>query len=131
MVTVYMDYIRRPEETLGLSRQPLAIVFHIMEGREHRHLVWSRIDADNQRAVHLAFDHDKLMRVTRSFARDHGLVLPAGYDNSRNAGQVSLYEREQQRQTGLSKADHKEQVTEAWRHSDDARSFVEALAERG
>ena len=59
------------------------------------------------------------------------LVLPAGYDNSRDAGQVSLYEREKYRPTGLSKADHEEQVTEAWRHSDDPRTFVEALAEPG
>jgi hypothetical protein len=31
----------------------------------------------------------------------------------------------------LSKADHTRQVTEAWQQSDDARAFVQALAERG
>lgn len=127
----YMDYIRRAEETLGLGSQPRAVVFHIKNGREHCHVVWSRIDADNQKAVHLAFDRDKLMRVTRAFARDHDLSLPTGYEKSRKAGQLSLYELEQLRQTGLSKDDHKRQVTEAWRQSDDARSFVQALAEQG
>lgn len=127
----YLDYIGRTEETLGLAAQPRAVVFHIKHGREHCHVVWSRIDADQQRAVHIAFDREKLMRVTRAFARDHGLDLPAGYEKSRKAGQSSLYEQEQLRQTGLSKADHMQQVTEAWRHSDDARSFVQALAERG
>ena len=127
----YMDYIARAEETLGLKEQPRAVVFHIKDGREHCHVVWSRIDADQKRAVHLAFDRDKLMRVTRAFARDHGLDLPEGYEKSRQVGQVSLYEQAQLRQGGLSKADHMRQVTEAWAHSDDARSFVQALAERG
>ncbi|MNZ11883.1 Relaxase/Mobilization nuclease domain protein [compost metagenome] len=127
----YMDYIRRTEEVLGLGDQPRAVVFHIKDGREHCHVVWSRIDADHQKAVHLAFDRDKLMRVTRGFARDHGLALPAGYEKSRNVGQLSLYEQEQLRQTGLSKQDHQRQVTEAWQQSDNARSFVQALAARG
>lgn len=127
----YMDYIGRTEEALGLTGQPRAVVFHTKYGREHCHVVWSRIDAQEKKAVHLAFDHEKLMRVTRSFARDHGLKLPPGYEKSRGTGQETLYEREQQRQTGLSKADHIRHVTQAWQHSDDARSFVQALSEKG
>ena len=127
----YRDYIARAEASLGLAGQPRAIVFHTKHGREHCHVVWSRIDADNQKAVHIAFDRDKLMRVTREFARDHFLDLPAGYEKSRKVGQETLYEREQKTQTGLSNDDHKAQVTEAWRHSDDPRSFVQALAEKG
>jgi hypothetical protein len=127
----YRDYIKRAEASLGLTDQPRAIVFHTKSGREHCHVVWSRIDADNQKAVHIAFDRDKLMRVTREFARDHFLDLPAGYEKSRKVGQETLYEREQKAQTGLSKDDHKAQVTEAWRHSDNPHSFVQALAEKG
>ncbi|PLC04587.1 relaxase [Variovorax sp. RO1] len=127
----YLEYIGRAEAALGLADQPRAVVFHVKHGREHCHVVWSRIDAEHQKAVHIAFDREKLMQVTRSFARDNFLDLPAGYQKSRQKGQDTLYERTQQNQTGLSKTDHKQQVTEAWRHSDDARSFVQALAERG
>lgn len=67
----------------------------------------------------------------RSFARDHDIKLPPGYEKSQRKGQETLYEREQKRQTGLSKADHMRLVTEAWQASDNARSFVQALAERG
>ena len=70
----YLDYIDRAEAKLNLSGQPRAIVFHIKEGREHCHVVWSRIDAEHSKAVHQAFDHQKLMMVTRQFARDHGLA---------------------------------------------------------
>jgi hypothetical protein len=127
----YMDYIERTEDMLGLADQPRAIVFHSKYGREHCHVVWSRIDAMNGKAVHLAFDHDKLMRVTRGFARDHGLRLPPGYEKSRDKGQETLYDREKQRQTGLSKEDHMRAVTQAWQQSDSARAFVQSLSERG
>ncbi|MGQ4878904.1 relaxase/mobilization nuclease domain-containing protein [Billgrantia sp. LNSP4103-1] len=127
----YADFINRAEEKLGLSGQPRAIVFHEKYGRAHCHVVWSRIDTDNERAVPMAFDHEKLMMVTREFARDHGLELPRGYHQDGRGEQLSLYELHQKRVTGLSKGDHKAQVTEAWRHSDNARSFVNALAQRG
>lgn len=127
----YSDYIRRAEEALGLTGQPRAVVFHIKHGREHCHVVWSRIDAERGKAVHIAFDRDKLMQVTRSFAKEHFLDLPAGYDKSRKIGQETLYERAKQSQTGLSKSDHARQITDAWIESDSAKAFVNALAERG
>lgn len=127
----YLDYISRVENKLGLDKQPRAVVFHEKYGREHCHVVWSRIDADNQKAVHIAFDKDKLMMVTRQFARDHNLELPRGYHTKEKGKQQSYNELEQKRRTGLTLDDHKDQVTEAWQHSDNAKSFVQALAERG
>jgi hypothetical protein len=129
----YLDYIARAEEKLGLKDQPRAVVFHIKEGREHCHVIWSRIDTDNEKAVHMAFDRDKLMMVTRQFAKDHNLELPAGYhskEGSKNK-QLSLYEMHQKRSTGFSKEEHMEVVTDAWRQSDSAKTFVQALAQRG
>jgi len=133
--TQYDDYIARVENKLGLSGQPRAIVFHEKYGREHCHVVWSRIDASKEKAVQLAFDKDKLMMVTREFARDHGLQLPDGYfkDSAEKAknSQLSLYEMHQQRATGLTKEERMEQVTDAWRSSDSPKSLVQALAARG
>lgn len=129
----YDDYIARVEDKLGLSDQPRAIVFHTKHGREHCHVVWSRIDTENERAVQLAFDREKLMMVTREFARDHGLSLPKGYDkdSSGKDKQLSLYEQHQQTSTGLTKEQRMEQVTDAWRASDSPQAFVQALAEQG
>ena len=132
----YLDYIDRAEAKLNLSGQPRAIVFHIKEGREHCHVVWSRIDAEHSKAVHQAFDHQKLMMVTRQFARDHGLLLPDGMtqDAGRERGKkrsLSLYEKHQQDATGLTKEERIGQVTEAWRRSDNARAFVKALEDLG
>ena len=132
----YLDYVDRVEAKLNLSGQPRAIVFHIKEGREHCHVVWSRIDAEHSKAVHQAFDHQKLMMVTREFAREHGLDLPsdmapdAGRERGKKTAALALreasagYDRPHQ---GRAVA----QVTEAWRRSDSARAFVKALEDIG
>jgi len=135
----YFDYIDRTEKALGLTGQPRAIVFHIKDGREHCHVVWSRIDAEQGKAIPLPFDHDKLMTATREFARDHGLTLPDGYhkaqkdkDRGRQQdNQLSLYELYQQRTTSLTREERMEQVTALWRASDSPKAFVQALADHG
>ena len=78
----YFDLIERAEKELGLSGQPRAVVFHVHnDGREHYHVVWSRIDTDNMKAVHIAHDRLKLRKVAQEFARDHGITLPSGMRN--------------------------------------------------
>lgn len=132
----YLDYIDRVEQGLGLTDQPRAVIFHEKNGREHCHVVWSRIDAENERAVQISYDREKLMAVTRDFARDHGLTLPDGYYRDKDAEreknrQLSLYEKHQQDTTGLTKEERIAQVSDAWRRSDSPRAFVRALEEKG
>lgn len=128
----YLDYAQRVEKALGLGDQPRAMVFHIKNGREHCHIVWSRIDARAGKAVHLAFDREKLMMVTREFARDHGLALPKGYEKgAEKRSQKSLYDMHQQRVSGLSKEDRMAAITAAWKRSDGPKAFVRALEEMG
>lgn len=131
----YFDYIDRVEEKLGLSGQPRAVVFHTKHERAHCHVVWSRIDTDNKKAIHMAFDREKLMMVTREFARDHGLELAAGYnkdkDRTNQPSQLSLYDQFQQVATGLTREDRSTHVTNAWRQSDSPKAFVQALSDLG
>ncbi|MGB3832654.1 MAG: relaxase/mobilization nuclease domain-containing protein [Mesorhizobium sp.] len=128
----YRDYADRVEAALGLTGQPRALVYHIKEGREHCHIVWSRIDARAGKAIHQPFDHDKLMMVTREFARDHGLALPAGYERGGDdRKKMSLYETQQERNSGITKEDRMAAVTAAWKRSDSPRAFVRALEDMG
>lgn len=128
-----MAYIDQAEEKLGLQGQPRAVVFHIKNGREHAHAIWSRIDADKGKAVHMAYDRDKLMMVTRSFAREHGLSLPDGYGKEKDAQsqQLSLYEKVQSDETGLSKEQRTQLITKLYKESDSAKAFVAALGAHG
>lgn len=133
----YNDYIERAENSLGLFGQPRAIVQHIKDEREHVHVVWSRIDVQEMKAIPIAFDKHKLMMVTREFARDHNLQLPDGYykDKDRDVrherGQQSLYEKAQQENTGLTKEERMALVTDLWRQSDSAKAFVAGLEQNG
>ena len=135
---MYLEFIGRVEQKLGLEGQPRAVVFHIKEGREHCHVVWSRIDVEKMKAVQLSHDRQKLRAVVREFANDHNLELPDGLarDNrddrfEEKKKHADLKDRQQQERTGLSKAEHQKIVTEIWRGSDSPRAFYEGLESAG
>ena len=134
----YDDFIRRTEKTLGLSNQPRAVIFHVKHGREHCHIVWSRIDTEKMKAVQLSHDRQKLRAVAQEYARDYNLTLPPGMRNDRGkdrfneaAKNENLAEKQQEERSGTSKKQRMEQITQAWRESADARSFIKALDASG
>lgn len=131
----YKDYIARVEKKIGLTGQPRAIVFHRKEGREHCHVVWSRIMPGALKAVQISHDRKSLQTVTRKFAADHGLQLPP---NMLTGGKIQdnippvkviLHERHQQERTGISKEERVRAITRAWQQTDNAQAFIAALAE--
>ena len=137
----HLDYIERAEAKLGLTGQPRAVIFHIKEDkfgrpREHCHVVWSRVDAQAGKARQLSFFKEKLMTITREFARDHGLDLPEGYRRHeekvlRRNRQLSAYDCIKQKKTGITHEQRMAAVTDAWRRSDSGPAFVNALEELG
>ena len=134
----FFDYIARVEASFALEHQPRAIVVHVKEGREHFHTVWSRIDAENMRAVQLSFDRQKLRTLTQEFALEHGLRLPPGLRKDRGADRfndrakgTSLAEKQQEERSGITKEQRRADVTAAWKVSDTGNTFLRALEERG
>jgi hypothetical protein len=133
----YDDFIRRTEDKLGLSGQPRAIVFHVKHGREHCHVVWSRIDTEKMKAVPLSHDRQKLRAVAQEYARDHNLTLPPGMQNNRGKDryrdrdkQEDLGDKQREERTGVSKAQRRREIAEAWHGSDSGQAFIRALEER-
>jgi hypothetical protein len=134
----YYDFIHRTENMLGLSGQPRAVVFHVKHGREHCHVVWSRIDTEKMKAVQLSHDRQKLRAVAQEYARDHNLTLPPGMQNNRgkdrfpdHAKTENLAEKQQEERTGTSKKQRMEQIMKAWRESSNALTFLKALEAGG
>lgn len=133
----YFDYIGRAETSLGLVGHDRVVVFHIKESkrgelREHCHVVCSRADVQNARATSIAWDKYKLMAISREFARDYDLPLPKGYETGcAQAAQLSLYEKMQEQNNGLSREERKELIIDLWRTSDYAKAFVAALEDSG
>jgi hypothetical protein len=132
----YAAAIDRIEEGLGLSGQARAVVFHVKNGREHCHVVWSRVDPQSMRAVHIAHDRMKLRTLSRELAREFGLEIPEGIAQDHGGERekkrdITLAEKAQAAKSGLSPDDRKAAVTDAFRRSDSAEAFRAALAEKG
>lgn len=88
----FEDAIERVERKLGLDGQPRAIVFHEKEGRRHAHAVWSRIDAQEMKAIQLSYSKRKTMDVSRELFIEHGWQIPKGmiYKNLRDSKNFTL-----------------------------------------
>ena len=61
-----MYAIDRLEAALGLTGQARVVVVHEKEGREHCHIVWSRIDLDRMAAISDSYNYRKHEEVARS-----------------------------------------------------------------
>lgn len=121
------------ERKLGLERQPRAIVFHEVEGRRHAHAVWSRIDAQEMKAINLSFYKTKLRGVSKELFLEHGFPLPRGFIDSRECdpGRFSFVEWQQAKRSGHGPNAIKSMFRECWAASDSRKAFESALQARG
>ena len=124
----YETAITRIENELGLTGQPRAIVFHRKHGREHCHVVWSRIEFRKMKAIHISHDHFKLKAVASELAAKFGLTVPQGLEDRADH---SLAERAQTAATGITPDQRSFEITEAYIASDSGGAFKNALAELG
>ncbi len=127
--------IARTEKALGLSGQPRVIVFH--EKGEHRdrhcHVVWSRIDATQMKAIPLPFNRLKMRDVSRELFIEHGWDVPRGLINTqeRNPLNYTLEQYQQAKRSGRHAEDVKADLQAAWATSDTRASFEHALQDKG
>lgn len=129
----FIDAADKAGAKLGLSNQPRAIVIHEKEGRRHAHVVWSRIDADELKAINLPHYKTKLRDVARDLYLDHGWEMPEGLREygHRNPLNFTLAQWQQARRQNIDPREVKASLREAWERSDDAASLKAALADRG
>lgn len=134
----YHQAIQDIETRLGLTDQPRAVVFHVKDGREHCHVVWSRIDVEHMRAVHMAHDRCKLMDLACDLARKFDLVLPPGLKAWEDKQRVekerlepTLAEKAQTEATGLTPDQRRAEITACYEQSDSAEAFINALEQQG
>lgn len=63
---------------MELTDQPRTVVFHEKQGREHAHVIWSRIDTEQMKAIELSFSKPKLREISRELHREFSLEMPKG-----------------------------------------------------
>ncbi|MCG3266269.1 relaxase/mobilization nuclease domain-containing protein [Yoonia sp. I 8.24] len=129
----FLDAADRAEKLLGLDGQPRAIVVHEKEGRRHAHAVWSRIDADEMKAINLPHFENKLRDLSRDLFLDHGWVLPDGLATYGNKSPLNftLEEWQQAKRQGLDPREIKQAFQQAWERCDNQIGFKNALEDRG
>jgi len=129
----FENAIDRVETRLGLSGQPRVIVFHEKEGRRHCHAVWSRIDAEQLKAVPLPFGKRKLQEIARELYLEHGWIMPRGLALSQESDprNFTLAEWQQAKRAGQDPRAIKAVFQDAWALSDSKTAFINALEERG
>jgi hypothetical protein len=132
-VETFESAIGKAERKLGLDGQPRAVVFHEKDGRRHAHVVWSRIDAENMKAINLPFFKTKLRDVARELFLEHGWQMPRGFVNSRerDPANFSLAEWQQAKRGGHDPKGLKQMFQELWASSDSGKAFAAALQSRG
>lgn len=129
----FVAAIAQAEDRLGLTGQSRAIVFHEKEGRRHAHVVWSRIDIDQMKAINLPFYKTRLNEVSKDLFLEHGWRLPDGYRDhkQRDPRNFTLSEWQQAKRQGKDAREIKRTFQEAWSVSDTKDAFAHALEEKG
>lgn len=125
--------IDQAENRLGLTDQPRAIVFHEKEGRRHVHVVWSRIDVEQMKAVQLSHSKRKLSALSKQLYLDHGWRLPAGHVDKTlcDPANFTLEDWQQAKRTGSDPRKVKEDIQNAWHDRKNAVDFEESLKRQG
>ncbi len=123
------------EEKLGLAGHSRMVVMHEKLGREHIHVVWSRIDLDNMRSISDSHNYRKHEEVSRDLERRFGHERVQGAHAERDGVErpdrtPSRAELRQEERTGIRGKDVKTAVTDIFKSSDNAQAFHAALHER-
>lgn len=123
----------RAEDALGLKGQPRAVIVHEKNGRRHAHVVWSRIDPNEMKAINLPHFKNRLSMLSKDLYLEHGWELPEGHKTNgwKNPLNFTLAEWQQAKRLDLDPREIKQVFQEAWAQSDNQASFRNALEERG
>jgi len=133
----YKSAIARIEHRLGLTGQKRAVVFHVKNGREHCHVVWSRINVKTMTAIPISHDHLKLRTLARELAAEFNLSLPPGlqedrpYDIKYRERGMSMGEKAKAEETGITPKQRKKHITDIYNDSANPEMFVSKMERIG
>lgn len=124
------------ETKLGLTGQPRVMVVHEKEGREHCHIVWSRIDLNRMAAISDSHNYRKHEEVARQLEREFGHQRVQGAHVERDGQDrpprtPSHSEMLQAQRTGIGAKEAKDFITGIWQATRTGKEFQEAIAKEG
>ena len=126
--------VDRLEHNLGLDGHARFQIEHVKEGREHRHIVWSRVNPETLTLANHWRNyeaHDKT-RAELEQAFNHQPTPPTPQERrQRKSREIADWENFRAAETGIDPKAVKAEVTNLWQRSDSGAAFVAALEESG
>jgi hypothetical protein len=139
----WREAIDAVEKKMGLTDQPRAVVIHVKQGREHCHVVWSRIDTERMTAISDGHNYRKHEEVCRDLERRFGHERVQGAHAEREGKErpertphyADIQQQERHGKRGRAAVDAVKQVkadiTALWHSTDSGKDFAAGLAARG
>lgn len=129
----FEDAISRIAKDMKLEGQPHAIVLHEKNARRHCHVVFSRIDADEMKAINLPYFKNRLMEISKDLYLEHGWSLPKGFIDREKSNPLNFTLQEWQQAKRLNEDPRLTKLTlkKCWETSDSKRAFEQALKQHG
>lgn len=123
------------EHRLGLHGQPRIVVVHRKKDREHIHIVWSRINAEDGTAISYSWNYRLHERAARELEATfgHRPVANSGGTKGRRISRrpVADYEQRQAERSGIPSNAVTAEVTALWNASNNGTEFKRRLHEAG
>jgi hypothetical protein len=122
---------------LGFEDQPFAVVEHVKNGRQHLHVVWSRIDLETMTAIPDSHNYRKHEEVARDLEREFGhREIPRVHirdkaNEPRPGPAPKFAEYQQTARSGMTPQEAKKIVTECWRVTATGFDFRHRLEAEG
>ncbi|MBS0167058.1 MAG: relaxase/mobilization nuclease domain-containing protein [Nitrospira sp.] len=120
------------EKNLGLEGHARFQIEHVKEGREHRHIIWNRLD-ENLKLTSDSFTyqaHDKTRRELEQLF-EHERTPDTPQPSQRKSHEFAEWEQFRGSQTGITPQDVKGEITALYHASDSGAAFQSALEESG
>ena len=137
-IDVFETAISQVEQKLNLSGQPKAVVFHEKSGadgitRRHCHVVWSRIDSENMKAIPMDYSKRRLNELAKEFYLEHEWDMPKGFISPRfrDPKNFTLAEWQQAKRQGQDPREIKAIFQDCWKRADSRKAFAASLKAHG
>lgn len=123
------------EKNLDLTGHQRAIVKHVKDGREHVHVVWSRIDPQTLTAKQMSWNYVQHEKTARALEREFSFERVQGAhvekDGPRPDRGPKQKDKDKTRRQSLPAHKVKAEVSKLWEQSDSGKAFVAALHDAG
>jgi hypothetical protein len=132
----WREAIDQLEKNLGLAGQPRFVIEHEKKGRTHRHVIWSRIDAEHMRAIPDSLTAVIHERTSRELEKRFGLepgksILLPGREDGRPGRGPKKWEQANAERHNISPSEAKAFITDLWRTTDTGKALKAALEAHG